>query len=122
MRGVKIGLPFDEGVQMGPFVSGAQRERVMGFVERAKAAGAKMLTGGGVPKRFSKQGYFFEPTVIVDADQKAEIIQSEVFGPVLTVTTSRMRPRRCATGQRRAVWTGGSALDAGHRPGDAAFG
>jgi betaine-aldehyde dehydrogenase len=86
MRGVKIGLPFDEGVQMGPFVSGAQRERVMGFVERAKAGGAKVLTGGGVPKKFSKGGYFYEPTVISKVDQKAEIIQSEVFGPVLTVS------------------------------------
>ncbi|BCX05786.1 MAG: gamma-aminobutyraldehyde dehydrogenase [Candidatus Roseilinea sp.] len=86
MRGVKIGMPFDEGVQMGPFVSRAQRERVMGFVERAKAGGAKVLTGGDVPKAFSGRGYFYEPTVITDVDQKSEIVQSEVFGPVLTVS------------------------------------
>ncbi len=86
MRGVKIGLPFDEGVQMGPFVSRAQRERVMGFIERAKAGGAKVLTGGDVPKAFSERGYFYEPTVITNVDQKSEIVQSEVFGPVLTVT------------------------------------
>ena len=86
MRGVKIGLPFDDGVQMGPFVSAAQRERVMGFVARAKANGAKVLTGGGVPRKFSKSGYFYEPTVIAGAKQGDEIIQSEVFGPVLTVS------------------------------------
>lgn len=58
----------------------------MGFVDRAKAAGAKVLTGGSIPKD-QVGGYFFEPTVIADADQKAEIIQSEVFGPVLTIST-----------------------------------
>jgi betaine-aldehyde dehydrogenase len=86
MRGVKIGRQFDDGAQMGPLISATQRERVQGFVERAKAAGAKVITGGGVPKGYD-DGYFFEPTVIVDADQKAEIIQSEVFGPVLTIST-----------------------------------
>ncbi len=86
MRDVKIGLPFDEGVQMGPFVSRAQRERVMGFVERARAGGAKVLTGGDVPKAFGDRGYFYEPTVITNVDQKSEIVQSEVFGPVLTVS------------------------------------
>jgi betaine-aldehyde dehydrogenase len=86
MRAVKIGLPYDDGVQMGPLISGVQRERVAGFVERAKATGAKILTGGRVPEGWDN-GYFFEPTVIVDADQKAEIIQSEVFGPVLTIST-----------------------------------
>src|SRR5690606_33742349 len=52
---------------------------------RAKAAGARVLTGGKIPEGFDN-GYFYEPTVIVDADQKAEIIQSEVFGPVITVS------------------------------------
>jgi betaine-aldehyde dehydrogenase len=85
MRGVKIGRQFDSGVQMGPLISAIQRERVHGFVERAKAAGAKVVTGGGVPKDMG-DGFFYEPTVIVDADQKAEIIQSEVFGPVLTIS------------------------------------
>jgi betaine-aldehyde dehydrogenase len=84
MRGVKIGLPFDEGVQMGPLISNTQLERVKGFVERAKAGGAKILTGGNAPKG---SGYYFEPTVITNVDQKAEIIQSEVFGPVLTISS-----------------------------------
>lgn len=84
MRNVKIGMPFEDGVQMGPLISGVQKERVSGFVERAKARGAKILTGGGTPKGFDA-GYFFEPTVIANVQQDWEIVQNEVFGPVITV-------------------------------------
>ncbi|MCB9102487.1 MAG: gamma-aminobutyraldehyde dehydrogenase [Anaerolineales bacterium] len=85
MRGVKYGDPFAGDTEMGPLISAVQRERVQGFVERAKAGGATIVTGGGVPAGFD-DGYYFEPTVISGADQKSEIIQSEVFGPVLTIT------------------------------------
>ena len=84
MKNIKVGLPFDEGVQMGPLISRLQRERVSGYVERAKAQGAKVLTGGGVPGGFD-QGYYYEPTVISDVEQDWEIVQNEVFGPVVTV-------------------------------------
>ena len=84
MKNIKVGLPFDDGVQMGPLISQVQRERVTGFVERAKAQGAKVLTGGGVPGGFD-QGYYYEPTVISDVQQDWEIVQNEVFGPVVTV-------------------------------------
>ena len=84
MKGIKLGLPFEDGVQMGPLISGIQRERVTGFVDRAKAQGAKILTGGGIPKDFSG-GYYFEPTVITNVQQDWEIVQNEVFGPVVTV-------------------------------------
>ncbi|MGA7194903.1 MAG: gamma-aminobutyraldehyde dehydrogenase [Anaerolineales bacterium] len=84
MKHVKVGLPFDDGVQMGPLISGVQRERVSGFVNRAKAQGAKVLTGGGVPKGFEK-GYYYEPTVLTDVQQDWEIVQQEVFGPVVTI-------------------------------------
>lgn len=84
MRGVKVGLPFEDDTQMGPLISGLQRERVSGFVERAKASGAKVLTGGGAPSGFDK-GYYYAPTVVAGADQKSEIVQSEVFGPVITI-------------------------------------
>lgn len=84
MKGIKIGLPFDDGVQMGPLISAVQRERVSGFVDRAKAQGAKILTGGGVPKGFDN-GYYYEPTVITNVKQDWEIVQNEVFGPVITV-------------------------------------
>ena len=84
MKSVKIGLPFEEGVQMGPLISSVQRERVSGFVDRAKAQGAKVLTGGGIPKGFDK-GYYYEPTVLTNVNQDWEIVQNEVFGPVVTV-------------------------------------
>ena len=85
MRGVKVGMPFDDDTAMGPAISGLQRQRVLGFIDRARAAGARIVTGGGVPQGFDG-GFFVEPTVIADAEQKSEIIQSEVFGPVLTVS------------------------------------
>lgn len=84
MKHIKIGLPFDEGVEMGPLISNAQRERVTGFVNRAVEQGAKVLTGGGVPGAFEK-GYYFEPTVLSGVNQDWEIVQNEVFGPVMTV-------------------------------------
>jgi len=86
MRAIKIGDPFDDSVRMGPLVSKVQHERVSGFVQRARAAGASVATGGAPPSAWSKQGYYFEPTVITGADQNSEIIQSEVFGPVITVS------------------------------------
>lgn len=85
MRGVKVGMPFEDDTAMGPAISDVQRQRVLGFIERAKVSGGRVLTGGGVPKGFDG-GFFVEPTVIADADQKSEIIQSEVFGPVITVS------------------------------------
>jgi betaine-aldehyde dehydrogenase len=84
MKNVKVGLPFDDDVVMGPLISNTQRERVSGFVERAESQGAKILTGGGIPKDF-QQGYYYEPTVLSDVQQDWEIVQSEVFGPVITV-------------------------------------
>jgi betaine-aldehyde dehydrogenase len=85
MRATKIGTPFEDGVEMGPLMSAIQRERVQGFIARAKASGATILTGGGVPTAFER-GYYFEPTVISDVAQNSEIIQKEVFGPVLTIS------------------------------------
>jgi betaine-aldehyde dehydrogenase len=73
---------------MGPLVSGVQRERVQGFVDRARAAGAQVLSGGGVPTDL-QQGYYFEPTVITNVLQDSEIVQSEVFGPVVTISSFR---------------------------------
>jgi betaine-aldehyde dehydrogenase len=84
MKNIKIGLPFDDGVQMGPLISSVQRERVSGFVERAKAQGAQVLTGGSVPQGFDK-GYYYAPTVVANVQQDWEIVQNEVFGPVVTV-------------------------------------
>lgn len=84
MRNVAVGDPFADGTEVGPLVSGRQRERVAGFVDRAKAAGATILTGGGVPSGLER-GYYYAPTVLSGMGQKDEIIQAEVFGPVVTI-------------------------------------
>ncbi len=88
MRKVKVGMPFDKGTEMGPLISDDQRQRVSGFVDRARSAGAVIATGGKVPDNFPR-GYFYEPTVVTNVDQKSEIVQQEVFGPVLTIQSYR---------------------------------
>jgi 1-pyrroline dehydrogenase len=83
VESIKVGDPSEiEDIDMGPVVSQRQQERVMGFLERATAAGAKVETGG---ETIGSRGFFVQPTVVSGADQKAEIIQKEVFGPVVTV-------------------------------------
>ncbi|TGL20043.1 gamma-aminobutyraldehyde dehydrogenase [Leptospira yanagawae] len=84
MKAVKVGDPFNDKTEMGPLISQIHRERVIGFMDRAKKQGAKILTGGGIPKGFDK-GYFFEPTVVTDVKQNFDIVQNEIFGPVLTI-------------------------------------
>jgi 1-pyrroline dehydrogenase len=80
---LKVGDPADgDAIEMGPVISERQQERVLGFLDRATSAGAQLLTGGASG---SARGFFVEPTVVVDVGQDAEIVQSEVFGPVVTV-------------------------------------
>jgi betaine-aldehyde dehydrogenase len=83
-KAITIGDPWDEETFLGPLISGTQRDRVAGFVDRAQKDGARVVLGGGIPEGFD-QGYYYSPTVIVDVDQKSEIVQQEVFGPVLVV-------------------------------------
>jgi betaine-aldehyde dehydrogenase/aminobutyraldehyde dehydrogenase len=74
--------PLSDDVELGPVISAAQREKVLGFVERAGAPGAEVACGGGT---WGSRGFFVEPTVIVGPAQDSEIVQREVFGPVITV-------------------------------------
>ena len=80
--GIQTGDPFDPDTAMGPVVSGAQLDRVAGFVERAVAGGAEVAVGG---ERLGGAGYFYAPSVVVGPAQDSEIVQREVFGPVVTV-------------------------------------
>jgi 1-pyrroline dehydrogenase len=83
VESIKVGNPADDAeLDMGPLVSKSQQERVIGFVDRARGYGATVATGGGTN---SDRGYFYQPTVVTDVAQDAEIIQQEVFGPVVTV-------------------------------------
>jgi 1-pyrroline dehydrogenase len=82
VEGIKVGGPFEDDVAVGSVISKEQQERVIGFVDRAKDAGAEVLTGGKV---IDRDGYYYEPTVVANPNQDSEIIQREVFGPVVTV-------------------------------------
>jgi betaine-aldehyde dehydrogenase len=77
-----VGDPMDEVTNLGPLVSFQQRERVHGFVERAVAAGATVERGGSAPEG---PGAYYLPTVMTGAAQDSEIVQDEVFGPVVCV-------------------------------------
>ncbi len=81
---IKAGTQEEEGVEIGPLISDRQRNRVASFVERAQMAGHMQGTTGG--KVRAGAGFFYEPTVIAGALQEDEIVQREVFGPVVSVT------------------------------------
>ena len=90
VESLHVGDPAEgDEIEMGPVISKSQQERVLGFLDRAK--GAKVLTGGGTN---GDRGFFVKPTVIADVGQEDEIVQREVFGPVVTVQRSPTRTRR----------------------------
>jgi acyl-CoA reductase-like NAD-dependent aldehyde dehydrogenase len=81
VESLKVGDPSEsEDIDMGPVISKDQQTRVLGFLERAK--GATVLTGGSTN---GDRGYFVSPTIVTDVKQDDEIVQNEVFGPVVTV-------------------------------------
>ena len=81
---IKVGTQHSDGVEMGPVISARQRERVAGFVERAAAQKHIEITTGG--KARAGSGFFYEPSIIAGALHTDEIVQKEVFGPVVSVT------------------------------------
>jgi betaine-aldehyde dehydrogenase len=83
---IKIGDPMDEDVQMGPLVSRAQFDKVMGYVAQGRAEGADCLVGGGVPRvQGFEGGFFIEPTVFSGVRDEMAIAREEIFGPVMSV-------------------------------------
>ena len=111
VESLKVGDPLeDDEIEMGSVISQDQQERILGFLERAK--GATILTGGGTGSNGG--GYFVQPTVVTDVKQEDEIVQREVFGPVVTVqrfadddeairwaNDVALRPRRIGLDARR---------------------
>jgi acyl-CoA reductase-like NAD-dependent aldehyde dehydrogenase len=81
---LSLGDPFDPATRIGPLATARQRERVEGYIARGLSEGARMVTGGKRPSRFAR-GYFIEPTVFADVDNKMTIAQEEIFGPVVSV-------------------------------------
>jgi betaine-aldehyde dehydrogenase len=78
-----VGDPLDPATQVGPVVAKRQRERILGLLDAGRSEGARVTTGGG--RTSHEKGWFIEPTVFGDVDNKMTIAQEEIFGPVLSV-------------------------------------
>ncbi len=83
LGGLVVGDPTQPTTYVGPLINARQRDKVQGMVDRAVADGASVAIGGG--RTDHDKGFFFQPTLIVGADENSEIAQDEVFGPVLTI-------------------------------------
>ncbi|MGE4193105.1 MAG: aminobutyraldehyde dehydrogenase [Pseudodesulfovibrio sp.] len=95
MNAVVVGDPFAPDTMMGSMISGRHLEMVAGFVDRARKDGASVLCGG---ETIDRAGHFYKPTVITDVRQDSEIVQQEVFGPVITVQSFKDEAEAIAMG------------------------
>ncbi len=84
VRKIRLGPTESRATDLGPLISAAQRQRVEGYVDRARAAGARVAVGGRRPAQFPK-GFYYEPTIVTDVRHDTEIVMQEVFGPVVVV-------------------------------------
>ncbi len=109
---VKVGDPRKDTTDLGPLISSAHRQRVEGFVTRALKNGAKALCGAKRPCGTGlSDGWYYEPTLIIDAEQDSEIVQNEVFGPVACALPFKTEEEALAKandvryGLAASVWT-----------------
>jgi aldehyde dehydrogenase (NAD+) len=79
-----LGDPFDKNTRLGPLASAGQRDSVIEYIEKGKKEGAQLVAGGGKPAQFAK-GFYVEPTIFANVDNKMTVAQEEIFGPVLSV-------------------------------------
>ena len=82
VKKIRVGDPLKPSTDIGPLISKEQRERVAGFVDRARKAGIEVLTGG---KPLDGPGFFYQPTVLAKAKHEDEVVQKEIFGPAVVV-------------------------------------
>jgi phenylacetaldehyde dehydrogenase len=82
-RSIRVGPGLDPQTQMGPLVSEEQLARVTGYLDIGREEGARALAGGN---RIGDQGYFVEPTVLVDTNDDMKVVREEIFGPVITAS------------------------------------
>ena len=83
-RALTVGNPLDPAVTCGPMATRAQKQRVLSYIDIAKATDARLVTGGGTPRGLDR-GWFVEPTVFADVDNRDRLAKEEVFGPVIAV-------------------------------------
>jgi aldehyde dehydrogenase (NAD+) len=108
VKSTRVGDPFDPSTTQGPQVSQEQFDKVMGYIESGRKAGAKVLAGGG---RVGDRGYFIEPTVFGDVTDDMQIACEEIFGPVMSIIPFKdideviRRGNRTMYGLAAAVWT-----------------
>jgi betaine-aldehyde dehydrogenase len=81
---MKVGLPSEMDTEIGPLISARQRDRVEGYIAKGKDEGARLMLGGGRPAGLDN-GWYVEPTVFADVDNKMTIAQEEIFGPVISI-------------------------------------
>jgi len=113
-RALRLGDPLDDATEQGALISAAHRDKVLGYVELARAEGGTVLCGGGPPRSLParcRDGYFVEPTVIAGLGPECRVNQEEIFGPVATLAAfdDEDEAVACANGTRyglaASVWT-----------------
>ena len=115
-RGIRLGHGLDPQTQMGPVINAKQAERIAGYVESGRAAGAEVRVGGG---RGGPQGTFIEPTVLTRVRPDMKVVREEIFGPVVVATPFDDAEQIVALandthyGLAASVWT--ESLSSAHR-------
>jgi acyl-CoA reductase-like NAD-dependent aldehyde dehydrogenase len=110
-QALQVGSPLDEATQLGPMVSRRQLDRVLGYVERGRAEGARLVLGGGQLDGEWASGFWMAPTIFDGVDASMAIAREEIFGPVLSVMTFDTEGEALAIandnefGLGSAVWT-----------------
>src|SRR5699024_9223266 len=105
---IKLGTAMNDDTDMGPLVSKKQQRTVLDYIEKGKAEGARLITGGTAP--FDK-GYYVEPTIFADVEDDMTIAREEIFGPVMavmvfeTIEEAISRANDSQYGLAASVWT-----------------
>ncbi len=108
VQGRRVGDPFDPKTQQGPQIDKAQFDKIMGYIDQGKRAGARVVTGG---ERHGDKGFYIKPTVFTDVKDEMTIASEEIFGPVLAVSKFKdieeavARANSTDFGLAAAVWT-----------------
>jgi gamma-glutamyl-gamma-aminobutyraldehyde dehydrogenase/4-guanidinobutyraldehyde dehydrogenase/NAD-dependent aldehyde dehydrogenase len=110
-RKLQPGDPLDPKTRMGAIVDETQMQRILGYIEHGKKEGAKLRMGGGRVRPANAGGYFVEPTVFDEVDNRMKIAQEEIFGPVLSTIAVKTPEEAVKVGNdtiyglAAAVWT-----------------